>query len=289
MMNEKIKKYKITIILLTTGFSLIVIGLFAFGIIDPIIFEPFTGFSLIDLNNARLNCTTTTCVWHWRSSEPVLASAITKEKIDLGMINTKEPIIIRWRIDILNIADQCESLLDDLRLDTEIDGEFDNSVRTTAGVTKTTDIQPFIGTDKGELDIKIGTEFCNPLEGLTYRISDGSGGSPTITFTRIGQQRSINEMINDLIEEKPEQTKQCFGCGGNLLSTVPITDQCPILNCGGAGTPEPKTTEQPVNGDVPPKLTIGGSVPAMDFIVLGIVIVAVVGISIFIKRRTRLI
>lgn len=278
-----------TIIFLIIGFSLIVTGLFAFGAIDPIIFEQFTGFSLIDLNNVRLQCTDTTCVWHWRLSNPVLASAISKEKIDLSMINVKEPIIVKWRVDILNIADQCESLLDNLRLDTEIDGKFDHSVRTKAGVTQTTDIQPFIGTSVGELGINIGTEVCNPLEALRYKISDGSDGAPTITFTRFGQVRSANEVIYDLLYKPEEPVKQCLGCGGNVLSEVPLDGQCPVLECGGSGTPQPEIKRTSTEPPPPPRLTIGGSVPTMVFVVVGAVIVAVVGISFFIRRKSHLI
>lgn len=60
-----------TIILVSGAIGVIFIGLgiFAFGGIDPTFFEQFTGLSVVDINNARVQCGEVGCTWFFRNLE----------------------------------------------------------------------------------------------------------------------------------------------------------------------------------------------------------------------------
>ena len=292
-----VKKGNITIILGgIVGVTLIYLGLFTFGGLDSTLFEGITGFSLIDINSPRLFCTDTTCIWQWRSNFPVTSSLGLKEKIDLSVININEPIIVQWRIDLRNVEPECEQFLASLGMSIEINDGFDKDFITIGGETLSTDIQPFIDTNVGELEIRFGTtQICPPLDEmkLLFTISSGDNvrpSAPTITFTKFGSERSMDEVIEDMMGQPV--LIQCFDCDGDVSMLVENANMCPALNCTTPPiTPTPMSEEEmeemmeEENGGLP-ELTIETGLATQIFVVLGVIIVAVVGIAIFVRRKT---
>ncbi len=268
------------------GITLIVLS---FNGLDPTFFEGIRGFSLIDESSPRLFCTDTTCIWSWRDNFPVTTSLGLREKIDLSVMNINEPIIVQWRIDLRNVEPECEIHLDSLGMSIEINDGFDKDFITIGGETLTTDIQPFINTNEGELEIRFGTTtICPPLDEqkLLYTISSGDlvrPSAPTITFTKFG---ATNPMIEEMMIEGQPVLIQCLGCDGEVIDIVENENMCPAINCDVPPPPPPEEEEfMPINGDLP-ELTIGTEVATQIFLVVGVIIVAVVGIAIFIRRKT---
>ncbi len=302
------------------GVTFIILGMFAFGGIDSTFFEGITGFSLIDINSPRLVCTDTTCVWNWRSLDPFTIGSIggLKEKIDLSLINVNEPIIVDWKIDLIKISDDCERLLTDpllggLRLNIEVNDGDDFRFPTIAGETQRTDISDVITETTGELELRFGSQACQPLDAqkLELIVSDGKGSAPTITFTRAGQQRSMDEMMQEMLNMTSPVKVECFGCAQTVISIVEDESMCPVLDCGGFTPPPPKPTletcdpplvlvngvcatvdpiKEPENGNgiKLPDFTITAGVATVVFVVVGVIIITVVGIAIYFRRRNSL-
>jgi len=287
-----VKKGNITIIVGgVIGITLLLFGLFTLGGLDPTFFEGITGFSLIDINSPRLFCTDTTCIWQWRSNFPVTSSLGLKEKIDLSVININEPIIVKWRIDLRNVEPECEVFLDSLGMSIEINDGFDKDFITIGGETLSTDIQPFIDTNVGELEIRFGTtQICHPLDEMKLLFTISSGdlvrpSAPTITFTKFGSERPMSEIVEEMMGMGQPVLIQCFDCNGDVTMLVENANMCPALNCVPQITPTPMDEEEIENGGLP-ELTIGTGLATQIFIVFGVIIIAVVGIAIFLRRKT---
>ncbi len=267
------------------GVAFLYMGLTSGGT-DTTIFEDFIGLSIIDANSQRVFCDGANCVWNWRSFNPVTATGTIKEKIDLALFNIDEPIIVTWRIDIKMIAPECESNLDALRMNIEINDGVDTTFPSVAGVTQSVDISRFVTTNIGELEIQIGTEFCFPIDPNTQNFSFSNGefppSSPTILFTQFGAQSSgeIEEIIEEMMMEQPIELVECLGCSGDVISMAESQQMCPLLDC----SPTPPTNGNGNGGF--PMLTVETGLATQIFVVLGAIIVAVVGIAIFIRRRS---
>ena len=300
------------------GVTFIILGVFVFGGIDPTIFEGITGFGLIDINSPRLVCTDTTCVWNWKSLDPFTIGSIggLKEKIDLSLINVNEPIIVDWKIDLIKISDDCERLLTDpllggLRLNIEVNDGEDFRFQTIAGETQRTDISDVVTETTGELELRFGSQACQPLDAqkLELIVSDGKGSAPTITFTRAGQQRSMDEMMQEMLNMTSPVKVECFGCAQTVISIVEDESMCPVLDCGGFTPPPPRPTLETcdpplvlvngdcVEGDPPrengngiklPDFMITAGVATVVFVVVGVIMITVIGIAIYFRRRDSL-
>lgn len=278
---------RIIIISGVIGVILIGSGLFTFGGIDPTVLEGFFGFSLIDINSQRLFCNEDSCVWNWRSFNPTTTSFGLKEKIDLSLINVDEPIIVNWRVDIKTIAEQCEPLLDDLQMSIEVNDGADHRFDTVGGVSNSVDISPFITETTGELEIRIGTiRTCDPSTDIIYTISNGDfpPSSPTIVFTKFGVEASMDNVIEEMMGIDTQNTVQCLGCRGTVISMVQDERMCPFLDCPSNGETPPPT--EPTNGTDFPELTIGTGTATIVFVVTGAIIVGIVVVAIFIRRRS---
>jgi len=298
------------------GVVLIGMGLFTFGGIDSTFFEPITGFSLIDINSPRLVCTDTTCVWNWRSLDPFTIGSIggLKEKIDLSLINVNEPIIVDWKIDLIKISDDCERLLTDpllggLRLNIEVNDGEDFRFPTIAGETQRTDISDVVTETTGELELRFGSQACQPLDAqkLELIVSDGKGSAPTITFTRAGEQRSMDEMMQEMLNMTSPVKVECFGCAQTVIAIAEDESMCPVLDCAGFTPPPPRPTletcdpplvllngvcviingVEPENGNgiMLPDFMITAGVATIVFVVVGLIMIAVVGTAIYLRRR----
>lgn len=286
------KKSKTTnrIIILSGVIGVILIGsgLFTFGGIDPTVLEGFFGFSLIDINSQRLFCTEDSCIWNWRSFNPSTTSLGLKEKIDLSLININEPIIVNWRVDIKSIEPQCEPLLEDLQMSIEVNDGEDHIFKTVAGVSKSVDISPFITEETGELEIRIGNiRTCDPLNAIVLTISNGDfpPTSPTILFTKFGSEASMDNVIEEMMGTETQSTVECLGCLGTVISMVEDERMCPMLDCPPEGEPIPPPSE-PTNGTDFPELTIGSGTATIVFVVTGSIIVAIVAVAIYIRRKS---
>lgn len=269
------------------GIILIGSGLFTFGGIDPTVLEGFFGFSLIDINSQRLFCNEDSCVWNWRSFNPTTTSFGLKEKIDLSLINVDEPIIVNWRVDIKTIAEQCEPLLDDLQMSIEVNDGADHRFDTVGGVSNSVDISPFITETTGELEIRIGTiRTCDPSTDIIYTISNGDfpPSSPTIVFTKFGEEASMDNVIEEMMGIDTQNTVECLGCRGTVISMVEDERMCPFLDCPSNGETPPPV--EPTNGTDFPELTIGTGTATIVFVVTGAIIVGIVAVAIFIRRRS---
>jgi len=259
------------------GVVFVYIG-FTSGGLDPTIFEGITGLSIIDSNSQRVFCDESSCIWNWRSFNPITTTGILKEKIDLALFNINEPIIVTWQIDVKTITPECESLLADLRMQVEVNDGASNAFPSVAGVGQSVDISRFVTENIGELEIAIGTEFCIPINPQTQNLQISNGefppSSPTILFTKFGSEPTgeIEEMI---IVVRPMMV-ECLGCTGNVIGMAESLQMCPLLDCAPPPPPE--------NGF--PMLTVETGLATQIFVVLGIIIVAVVGISIFIRRKS---
>lgn len=281
---------RIIIISGVIGVILVGSGLFTFGGIDPTVLEGFFGFSLIDINSQRLFCNETSCVWNWRSFNPTTTGIGLKEKIDLSLINIDEPIIVNWRVDLKSIEPECEPLLDDLQMSIEVNDGADHTFSTVAGESKSVDISPFITEQTGELEIRIGTiQACLPIsEGkIIFTISNGDfpPTSPTITFTKFGAESSMDDVIEEMMGIETRNTVQCFGCRGTVISMVEDERMCPVLDCPSDGEPTPPPVE-PTNGSNFPELTIGSGTATIVFVATGAIIIGIVVVAIYIRRKS---
>lgn len=284
------------------GVTFIILGVFVFGGIDPTIFEGITGFGLIDINSPRLVCTDTTCVWNWKSLDPFTIGSIggLKEKIDLSLINVNEPIIVDWKIDLIKISDDCERLLTDpllggLRLNIEVNDGEDFRFQTIAGETQRTDISDVVTETTGELELRFGSQACQPLDAqkLELIVSDGKGSAPTITFTRAGQQRSMDEMMQEMLNMTSPVKVECFGCAQTVIAIAEDESMCPVLDCGGGIVPKPKPIipepeDENGNGIKLPDFMITAGVATVVFVVVGVIMITVIGIAIYFRRRDSL-
>jgi len=287
------------------GIIFVALGVFAFGGIDPTFFEQFTGLSVVDINNARVQCGDVSCTWFFRSLDSVNSGGLLKESIDLGLINTNEPVIVDWRILIATESFTCETFQKSLRLDVILDDEVVRSFGTTEGLGLMTNIQPEIEGMSGLLEIGIGGNFCTAdLAGLRYRISNSDGtASATISFTKVGEQKSMDEILDELMEISPEveicpQTvDQVCGIDGRTYANRCFAGEAGVAVahegvCERDIPPEDMTPEemmmieQEENGTDLPELTISTGVATQIFVVVGAVILAIVGIAIFVRRRS---
>jgi len=278
---------RIIIISGVIGVILIGSGLFTFGGIDPTVLEGFFGFSLIDINSQRLFCNEDSCVWNWRSFNPTTTSFGLKEKIDLSLINVDEPIIVNWRVDVKTIAEQCEPLLDDLQMSIEVNDGADHRFDTVGGVSNSVDISRFITETTGELEIRIGTiRTCDPSTDIIYTISNGDfpPSSPTIVFTKFGEQASMDNVIEEMMGIDTQNTVECLGCRGTVISMVSDERMCPVLDCVLNGETPPPV--EPTNGTDFPEFTIGTGTATIVFVVTGAIIVGIVAVAIIIRRRS---
>jgi len=296
------------------GIVFVYIG-FTSGGLDPTILEGLQGLSIIDSNSQRVFCDESSCIWNWRSFNPVTTTGIVKEKIDLALFNINEPIIVNWQIDVKTIAPECEPLLADLRLQVEVNDGVNNIFPSVAGVSQSVDISRFITTNTGELEIAIGTEFCIPINPDTQNLQISNGefppASPTILFTKFGAEAT--GQIEEMMEEE-QMMVECFGCRGSVIAMAQSQQMCPVVSCAlfifvdnaiecPSGTsaipndvfPIPEGEKaficveglEPINGNGDfPMLTVSTGIATQIFVVLGIMIVAVVGIAIFIRRKS---
>ena len=174
----------------------------------------------------------------------------------------------------------------------EINDGFDKDFITIGGDTLTTNIQPFIDTNVGELEVRFGTTtICQPLDEqkILYTISNGDNvrpSAPTITFTKFGSERPMDEMIEEMIGMGQPVIVQCFNCEGQPSVVVENANMCPALDCDTPPPePQPMQMEEEEGSDLP-DLTIETGLATQIFVVLGVIIVAIVGISIYIRRKS---
>ncbi len=298
-MSKKARKSN-TIILISGAIGIIFIGLgiFSFGGIDPTFFEQFTGFSVVDINNARVQCGDVGCTWFFRSLDSASSGGLLKESIDLMLINTNEPVIVDWRILITSQSFTCETFQKNLRLDVLIDDEVVRSFATTEGLPLKTNIQPQLEGKTGLLEIGIGGNFCTAdLAGVRYAITNGDGTSgATISFTKVGETKSMDEILTDLMEIDPEPQiceetiAQVCGIDGRTYANRCFAGEAGVVVAheGRCEVDLPPEQQPPpddgANGF--PELTISSGLATQIFVVLGVIIVAIVGIAIFIRRKS---
>jgi len=286
-----------TIILVSGAIGVIFIGLgiFSFGGIDPTFFEQFTGLSVVDINNARVQCGDVGCTWFFRSLDSASSGGLLKESIDLALINTNEPVIVDWRVLITTESFTCETFQKNLRLDVILDDEVVRSFATTEGLPLKTNIQSQIEGQTGLLEIGIGGNFCTAdISGLRYAITNGDGTSgATISFTKVGEMKSMDEIMEEIMQVDPEpqiceQTiDQVCGIDGRTYANRCFAGEAGVVvahegRCEADLPPEMMME----NGNGFPELTISSGLATQVFVVLGVIIVVIVGIAIFVRRRS---
>ena len=288
------------------GIVIIYLGWNPFGEIDPTFFEGITGFSLIDIDNARLECDAVGCIWHFRSLTPALAGGILKEEIDLALINTNEPIIVDWKIITTIESFTCETFQKNFRLVVSIDDEEIKSFATNRDTPLKTNIQPVLANKLGLLELGMGGNFCtSDIQGLRYSISNGNGTeSAKIKFTKAGESKSASEIEEDLTEIDPlpeicpQLVDQVCGIDGRTYANRCFAGEAGVMvehtgRCEAdipPPPPEPEPTPEPTpepedeNGFNFPEFVIGQT-SSIVFVVVGIIMVVVVGIAIYVRRR----
>ncbi len=285
------------------GIVIIYLGFIPFGEIDPTFFESITGFSLIDSNNARLECGDVGCTWHFRSLAPASAGGILKEEIDLALFNTNEPVIVDWKVTTTTESFTCKTFQKNFRLVVSIDDEEVKTFSTNKNTPLKTNIQPVIADKSGILELGMGGNFCtSDLQGLRYSISNGDGTeSAKIKFTKAGESKPASEIDEDLDEIDPlpeicpQTVDQVCGIDGRTYANRCFAGEAGVMvehtgRCEGDIRPPPPPPpddeeEEEENGIDLPDFTIG-EVSSTVFVALGIIIVSVVGIAIYIRRKT---
>ena len=288
-----------TIILVSgaIGVTFIALGIFSFGGIDPTFFEQFTGLSVVDINNARVQCGDVGCTWFFRSLDSASSGGLLKESIDLALINTNEPVIVDWRVLVTTESFTCETFQKNLRLDVILDDEVVRSFATTEGLPLKTNIQPQIEGKTGLLEIGIGGNFCTAdVSGLRYAITNGDGTSgATISFTKVGEMKSMDEIMEEIMQVDPEpqiceQTiDQVCGIDGRTYANRCFAGEAGVIvahegRCEVDLPPVPPSDNG--NGNGFPELTISSGLATQVFVIVGVIIVAIVGIAIFVRRRS---